>query len=87
MKILFWKLKGLSDSAQSGLWVSGIAAAAAYLRLLAVFCEGRADREKERERVCVRVCGCVCGWVGGGEREKERKRRGSTLPSLILAAV
>ena len=50
MKILFWKLKGLSDSAQSGLWVSGIAAAAAYLRLLAVFCEGKTDREKERER-------------------------------------
>ena len=59
MKILFWKLKGLSDSAQSGLWVSGIAAAAAaaYLRLLAVFCEGRADREKEKESVC------VCVWL------------------------
>ena len=72
MKILFWKLKGLSDSAQSGLWVSGIAAAAAYLRLLAVFCEGRADREKEKERESV----CVCGWVGesGGEREREGGR-------------
>jgi len=52
MKILFRKLKGLSESLR--LWVSSIAAAAAaYLRLLAVFCEGRADRECERESVCV----------------------------------
>ena len=75
MKILFRKLKGLSDSAQSGLWVSGIAAAAAYLRLLAVFCVGRADREKEKEKERESVCVWVGGWVGGWVGERGRKRQ------------